>query len=133
MTIDNLTYINTPIRYNSALTMMAVGCIFATFNVQNLLMAHLHSCLCVFLELAAMTVMAPSGMPYCTLPFCLSTMFAMVFALRQKQETERVMNLYTVSVNEIHFFCILSIFRVNGSGIWQTKWWKINFLRSPMM
>jgi len=75
--------------YNSALTMMGVGCIFAKFNAKNLAMAVLHSCFCVLLELAAMTVMAPSDMPYLTLPFCLSTMFFAVFAFRVKQEEQR--------------------------------------------
>ena len=76
--------------YNSALTMMGVGCIFASSNINNLVMALFHSCICVFIELAMLTVMAPSSMPYLTLPFCLSTMFFSVFAFRKHQEKLRV-------------------------------------------
>eukprot|EP01084_Bolivina_argentea_P252114 423107_1 len=75
--------------YNSALTMAGIGCIFAKLNINNFIMAMFHSCICVFIELAMLTVMAPSDMPYLTLPFCLSTMFFSVFAFRKKQEILR--------------------------------------------
>merc|ERR1712087_902904 len=68
---------------------MGVGCIFAQFNARNVAMSTLHSCFCVCLELAMITIGAPSSMPYLTLPFCLSTMFFSVFAFRTKQERAR--------------------------------------------
>lgn len=75
--------------YNSCLTMMAVGCIFSSLNRYTFMMAMFHSVICVSLELTLMTIMAPSGIPYLTLPFCLSTMFFSVFAYRKKQENEK--------------------------------------------
>merc|ERR1712176_456396 len=75
--------------YNAALTMMGIGCIFAKLSIKNLAMAFNHSIFCVMLELACLTVMAPSGMPYLTLPFCISTMLFSVFAFRKKQESKR--------------------------------------------
>ncbi len=72
--------------YNSTLTMVGVGCIFATLNKNNFIMAIFHSIICVLIEVSLITMMAPSGIPYLTLPFCLSTMFFAVFAYRKKQE-----------------------------------------------
>ena len=69
--------------------MTAVGCIFASFNIKNILMALLHSIICVFIELTLTIWFKHVGFPYLTLPFCLSTMFFSVFAFRKKQEKIR--------------------------------------------
>ena len=76
--------------YNASLTMLGVAAIFATLNVNNFIMAIFHSIICVLIELAMITLRAPFGMPYLTLPFCLSTMFFSVFAYRKKQEKIKV-------------------------------------------
>ena len=76
--------------YNSSLTMLGVGAVFATLNINNFMMAIFHSMICVLIELAMITLRAPFGIPYLTLPFCLSTMFFSVFAYRKKQEKIKV-------------------------------------------